>query len=39
MFEKGEIIEIYVKVNKPSYFYIVGHIFAGEGPFSCLLKL
>ena len=39
MFEEGEIIEIYVKVNKPSYFYIVGHIFAGEEPFSCLLKL
>ena len=39
MFEKGEIIEIYVKVNKPSYFYIVGHTFTGEEPFSYLLKL
>ena len=39
MFEKGEIIEIYVKVNIPSYFYIVGHTLAGEEPFSCPLKL
>ena len=39
MFEEGEIIEIYVKVNKPGYFYIVGHTFAGEEPFSYLLEL
>ena len=38
MFEEGEIIEIYVKVNKPGYFYIVGHTFAGEEPFSYLLE-
>ena len=39
MFEEGEIIEIYVKVNKPGYFYIVGHTLAGEEPFSYLLEL
>ncbi len=39
MFNEGDIFEIYVKLNKSGYFYIVGHTFAGEEPFSYLLEL
>ncbi|MGA1646095.1 MAG: hypothetical protein ACO4AV_14070 [bacterium] len=39
MFQEGDSLEIYVKPNKPGYFYIVGHTFAGEEPFSYLLDL
>jgi len=39
MFQEGDSLEIYVKLNKPGYFYIVGHTFAGEEPFSYLLDL
>ena len=36
--ENSDLI-FYVKLNKPGYFYIVGHTFAGEEPFSYLLEL
>ena len=38
MFNEGDIFEIYAKLNKLGYFYVVGHTFAGEQPFSHLLE-
>lgn len=39
LFHKGENIKLLVKVNKPSYFYIVGHINTKQQRLSYLLDL
>ena len=39
LFREGELFELFVKLNKPGYFYIVGHTFAEEPAFSYLLDL
>jgi hypothetical protein len=31
LFQRGEEIEVLVKLNKPGYFYVVGHVLQGRG--------
>lgn len=39
LFQRGEIIEVLVKLNKPGYFYAVGHVLQGSRSYSYLLEL
>jgi hypothetical protein len=39
LFRAGERIELFVKLTKPGYFYVVGHTFASKPPLSYLLEL
>ena len=38
-FEEGEVVELFVKLNQPGYFYLVGHTKNGSGEKSYLLAL
>jgi hypothetical protein len=37
LFEEGELFNIVVKVNKPSYFYIIGHTLKDDEKYSYLI--
>lgn len=39
LFDEKETVELFVKVNRPGYFYTVGHIVKKEENFSYLLEL
>lgn len=37
LFEEGEVFNIVIKVNKPSYFYIIGHTLKNDEKYSYLI--
>ena len=39
LFQRGETIEVLVKLNKPGHFYAVGHVVQGARSYSYLLEL
>lgn len=39
LFNENEEVELFVKINRPGYFYIVGHVLKKEENFSYLLEL
>jgi hypothetical protein len=39
LFQRGEEIDVMVKLNKPGYLYIVGHVLHGKSPYSYLLEI
>ena len=39
LFEKGETVELLIKMNRPGYYYLVGHSKNSESEMSYLLEL
>lgn len=39
LYKNGDTLELFVKVNKPSYFYIVGHVMKEKEKYSYLVDL